>query len=406
MMIFTLAWRNLWRNKRRTLITAASVFFAVILATFMRSLQSGVTQQMVANVVSFYSGYVQVHKDGYWDDQNLENSFEELPVIRAAVTGHPEVADAAPRLESFALAAFGDYSEPCMVVGIDPIKEDQLTTLKAKLKAGEYFLGDASDAVIADGLAEKLQLALGDTLVLIGQGYHGVSAAGKYAISGMVHFGSPELNNRLVYLPLNDAQEFYGAHERITSYALNLNEPSAARKVTMDLREEVDTEEYEVMDWREMMPEMQQLLDADKGKGVMFMGILYTIVAFGIFGTVLMMMAERRYELGVMIALGMKKRLLASVVMMETIFVSMVGVLAGLVVSLPLVSYFHFNPIPLTEEMAKAYAEFGFEAVLPVALDPGIFMAQAATVLVFAILISFFPAWKIRNTDPVKAMKQ
>ena len=404
-MIFTLAWRNLWRNKRRTLITAASVFFAVILATSMRSLQSGVTQKMVENVVSFYSGYVQVHKDGYWDDQNLENSFEALPAIHQTVTTHPMVAEVAPRLESFALASYGEYSEPCMVVGIDPIKENELTALKTKLKVGEYFLGDATSAVIADGLAEELSLEVGDTLVLIGQGYHGVTAAGKYAISGMVHFGNPDLNKRLVYLPLADAQEFYGAYGRLTSYALVLNEPTVAQKVTQDLRSEVNTEDYEVMDWREMMPEMQQLLDADKGKGVMFMGILYTIVAFGIFGTVLMMIAERKYELGVMLAVGMKRKLLSRMLVAETVLVSMLGVIAGLIASLPIVSYFHYNPIPLTEEMKKAYAEFGFEAVLPFALDGGIFLAQASTVLVFALLISLYPAWKIRTIDPVKAMR-
>ena len=404
-MLFKLAWRNIWRNKRRTLITMASVFFAVMLAVLMRSLQEGSYEKMIENVVSFYTGYVQIHKDGYWDDQVLENSFEAVPTVKTVATEIPTVNEAVPRLESFALAASENVSEACLVVGADPEKEDILTGLKNKVTKGNYFSNDKSGAMIAEGLGEKLELGVGDTLVLIGSGYHGVSAAGKYPISGLVKFGSPDLNDRLVYLPIRDAQYFYGAEGRLTSYALNLNDPDSYQQVVADLKNGLNDGEYEIMDWTEMMPELVQMIESDRGGGIIMMWVLYVIIAFGMFGTVLMMIAERQYEFGVMTAIGMKRRKLAIIVSLETIFISILGVISGALASLPGVLYLYYNPIYLGDSMAEAYAAFGMEAIFPASLDPAIFIEQAVTVLMFAILVSIYPAIKILRIKPVEAMR-
>ena len=137
-MIEKLTWRNLWRNRRRTLITMASVTFAVVLAIVMKSLKDGVFDNLVKNVVSFYSGYIQVHKTGYQEEQLLENSFVLTDSILNKVK-QPAVQGVVPRLESFALASVGTTTKGCMVVGTDPVQEDRLTSLKSKLIGGGYF---------------------------------------------------------------------------------------------------------------------------------------------------------------------------------------------------------------------------------------------------------------------------
>ncbi|MDX2246166.1 MAG: FtsX-like permease family protein [Bacteroidia bacterium] len=403
-MLLKLAWRNMWRNRRRTMITLASVFFAVLLATTMRSLQRGVTVKMIENVVSFYTGYVQIHKSGYWDEPNLDNTFEQTSLITRVANSDPRVAKVAPRLESFALASSGEISEGCMIMGIDPENEDQLTGLKAKLIEGTYLQSHEKGAMITSGLAEKLQIKLGDTLILIGQGYQGISAAGKFPITGMVKFGNPDLNQKLVYLSIESAQNLYGAENRLTAFALNLSKPQTAPIVATALRTELDND-YEVMDWMEMMPEMAQLLEVDKAKGRMTMGILYMIIAFGMFGTVLMMTSERRHEFGVLMAIGMKKRILAGMVVTESILISMAGVVAGFIASLPIVFYFHFNPFRMSGKAAEAYAEFGMDPVMPMSIEPAIFYSQVLTVLAFAIIVAIYPAWSIVRTNPVEAMK-
>jgi ABC-type lipoprotein release transport system permease subunit len=175
-----LAWRNIWRNRRRTLITAASILFAVMLSTFMMALQKGAWDKMVDNVVNFYYGYAQVHSDGYWEDQSIDKAFplqEDLIQLGAELD---ELEQVVPRLESFALASSGNQTSGVLVVGTDPAAEASMTQLQDRLVDGEYFKNGEAATIIGAGVGERLKLDVGDTLVLISQGYHGVNAAGKY----------------------------------------------------------------------------------------------------------------------------------------------------------------------------------------------------------------------------------
>ncbi|MDX2284857.1 MAG: FtsX-like permease family protein [Bacteroidia bacterium] len=403
-MLFKLAWRNLWRNRRRTLITIASVFFAVLLSVLMRSFQEGSYEVMIRNVVSFYTGYAQIHKEGYWAEQTLDNSFEPAEDLHLAAGPDLGVRRAVPRLESFALASSGDNTRPAMVVGIDPEAEPALTNLDQKLSAGAYFTGTAPAALVAEDLAEKLGLGVGDTLLLIGQGYQGVSAGGRYPIAGLLHFGSPELNKRMVYLPLPEAQYLYGAENRLTSYALVLENPDQTGRVVRALDEALPGS-YEVMTWQELQPELVEGIEGDRAGGVITLTILYVIIGFGMFGTVLMMTAERQYEFGVMTAIGMSKLRQSLVIFIEISLMGLLGVLAGLAASLPLTWYFKLNPIYMGEQMAEVYAQFDMEPVLPASTDPGIFLQQAVIVFLLSLAISLYPIWNIQRLQPVRAMR-
>lgn len=402
-MMYKLAWRNLWRNRRRTLITTASIFFAIMLAICMRALQEGSYDKMIENVVSFYTGYVQVHQRDYWDEQTLENSFEATQAVEEELIAHPQVEQAIPRLESFALASSTDITKGCLVVGTDPSLEDRLTHLASKVVKGQYFAGSGDQALIAEGLAEQLELGVGDTLILIGQGYHGVTAAGKFAIQGILSFGSPDLNKQMVYLPLGTAQHMYGAQNRLTSLVLSLSNPQAAQDVVRDLQARLDST-YEAMEWQQMMPELVQSIEADRGGGIIMMAVLYMIIGFGIFGTVLMMTAERQYEFGVMVAIGMKKFKLVGVMVIETVLIALLGILAGSLASVPIVLYYQYNPIYL-ESMQETYEQFGMEPVLPMTFDLSIFANQALVVLILTVLIGLYPLVKIGNLNPIQAMR-
>ena len=216
-MILKLAWRNLWRNKRRTLITAASVFTAVILAMVMRSAQLGSYQHMIANVVSYYSGSIQVHRKGYWTEQTIDNSFIPTDSVYAALKKNPAVVQYIPRLESFALASGQDLTRGAMIAGIEPTEENKVTGLKGKLISGSY-LSDSDNAVLmAQGLANYLNMNVGDSLVLLGQGYHGMTADGIYRVKGIVKLPLPEMNKNMVYMPITTTQALYSADGRITS---------------------------------------------------------------------------------------------------------------------------------------------------------------------------------------------
>ncbi|MFM7401334.1 MAG: ABC transporter permease, partial [Bacteroidota bacterium] len=182
-MLFILAWRNLWRNKNRTFITMASISSAVLLSVTLVSLQRGIFDNLIRNVVSFYTGYIQIHGKGYWSDQTLENCLPLTDGLLDSVLATPGVAGVTPRLEAFSLASFGETTKGCMVVGIDPDAENEITRLKDKLISGTYPGKGDNGLMVAEGLARTMGVHTGDTLVLLGQSMYGSTAAGKFAIT-------------------------------------------------------------------------------------------------------------------------------------------------------------------------------------------------------------------------------
>jgi len=404
-MLLKMAWRNIWRNKRRTFITTASVFFAVIMAVLMRSANTGIYEHMVHNVVSFSSGYIQIHQKGYWNEQSIENSFKENEEIYNLLSRQKEITEFVPRLESFALISTEDKTKGVLVIGIDPSKENNVTQLSEKIVEGNYINADDRSVLLPEGLAANLDLHVGDTVVLLSQGYHGASAAGKYPIKGIIHFGSPELNKRLVNMPLKLMQEMYGAENQVTSISLMMKEGAELTGAKEKIISEIDTSQYEVMDWKQMLPEIDQIIEGDKAGDYFVVGILYMIIAFGLFGTILMMTRERTHEFGILVAIGMKKRMLASVVMMESFFIAFIGTLAGMICAIPIILRFKNHPIKLGKEMQEMYDNYGIEAIIPFSNKLSVFTEQAAIVFFISVFLSLYAALKILRLNAIDAIR-
>lgn len=404
-MILKLIWRNLWRNSRRTIITMASIAFAVLFAILMKSFQNGVFNNLIKNVVSYYSGYVQIHQKGYWEEQVLDNSFELNNALIDKLQENPQLTAIVPRLETFVLASKGNTTKGCMLVGNDAAKENELTQLKSKLIKGSYFENNEAAVLLSEGLAKRLDVTVNDTIVLFGQGFHGVMAAGKYNIKGIIHLASPAMNNAFVYLPLAATQYFLSAENRSTSISLGIDDSKNTAAITQKLQKSIG-KNYEVMPWQELIPDVANHIKADGFSFYIFSGILYLIIGFGLFGTVLMMTVERQYEFGMLIAIGMKKSKLELILFGETVLITLFGVLLGILLSLPLVLYLKKNPIRFGGEVAKAYEQFGFEALFPAAVDQNIFVTQSLIVLAMAVVIGLYPIWHVNRLDPVKAMKK
>lgn len=405
-MYLTLAWRNIWRNKRRSIITIVSITFAVLLASVMRSMQLGSYERMVDNAAQFFTGYIQVHQNGYWDDKVLDNSFENSPELLATIGSIEGVEVAVPRIESFALAAYGIKTKGSLVMGIDPEKENLLTHVKDKIVAGEYINGSDKSIMVGEGLAEYLGLKVGDSLVLIGQGYHGANAAAIYPIKGIMKFPVPIQNNQTVYLPLKEAQWFYAVDDRLTSIALVVDKAKNVDRIVADISASVDTEALEVMGWRDLMPDLVQGIEIDNISGKVMLWILYAVIGFGMFGTFMMMTAERMYEFGVMMSVGMKRKIMQLIIIIEMGLMSLIGVLAGVGISLPILIYYYYNPVFMTGEAAEAIEKFGVEAAYFFSLDPTLFYNQAWAIFFMATILGFYPIYVIQRLKPVEAMRE
>ena len=407
--LIKLAWRNIWRNKRRTFITIGAIAFAVFLASFMRSFQKGVWDTVIDGAVNQFFGYVQIHGNGYWEDQAIDNSIAYDGDLQTLAQKVNLVEDVVPRIESFALASSGNLTSGVLVLGIDPEKENGLTKVADKLVEGNYLTASDNAVLVASGLSDKLGLGLGDTLVIISQGYHGVNAAGKYPIKGIFKFGLPDLNKRLIILPLATAATFYGAEGRVTTLALKIADrkdvPATVAAVKNNL---IPIEKYEVMEWPELIPELVEARQLDEAGGVIVLGILYLLITFAIFGTILMMTKERSYEFGVLTAIGMRRGKLFGVIWLETIIVAIIGVLLGILMSIPIVYYFHIHPIDMAvfgEEAVVAYEKMGIQSTLSTAFEFGVFFNQALVILMVTSLLAIYPLVTIMKLKPVEAMR-
>lgn len=406
--IFKLAFRNIWRNKRRTLITAAAVGFAVFIASTMSSFQKGIWDKVTEGSVSLFFGFGQIHQKGYWDEQSLNKAFDYDEQLKNIVGKTANIDGLVPRIESFALASEGNLTRGVLLTGIDPVAENKMTGLQTRIVKGSYLDTDDTAVIIAEGVASKLKLDVGDTLVVIGQGYHGVNAAGKFAIKGIFSFGMPELNKRLVYLSLPTAQKLYGAEGKITTLALDIPDKKLVPKIISNLQSHLDTSSYEVLSWEEMIPELIEARTLDEAGGKLTIGILYMLIAFGIFGTILMMTKERSYEFGVLTAIGMKRGMLSFTVWIETVLVGLLGAVMGILLSIPLVYYMHVNPIPMEamgEGASEAFEKFGMSADLPTAFEFNIFFTQALVIFIITSILAIYPLWKIGRLKPVEAMR-
>ena len=405
-MYLTLAWRNTWRNKRRSLITVLSITFAVLLACVMRSMQLGSYARMIENSVRFYTGYIQLHKKGYWDDKVIDNSFNYDASMQQMVRDIKDVDLDVPRLESFALSSFLSQTKGALVMGVDPKREDGLTEVKKKIVKGTYLAQDDEGILLSEGLAEYLKAGIGDTITLLGQGFHGANAAGLFVVRGIARFPLPQQNNQTIYMSLPRAQWFYAAPDLVTSVSLLIDKPDYTPRIVQTLKSQVDPDQVEVMGWRELVPELMQSIELDNISGKVMLWVLYLVIGFGMFGTYLMMTAERQYEFGVMLAVGMRRIRLQGVVLLEISLMTIMGVILGVMLSLPILTYFFYHPIRYDAEAAKAIETFGVEAIYSFSLDPVIFTNQAYAIFIMAIVLSAYPIWSIHKMKAVESMRQ
>jgi len=466
-----IAWRNLWRNRRRTIITSASVFFAVFFAVVMRSYQLGSYDHMITGFIESYSGYLQVQHTKFQDNPLIDNSFSYNDSIAMAISGVGKVVSVAPHIESFALVSSGTQTKGVIVLAIDPEKEKKFSNPENKLvkyritgkaidllkksgfipgyvlekvekcMGGSYssrsrlelevglsatdndlyipyiiksceisngFLSNEDKGVlVSDKLAGYLMVTIGDSIILMGQGYHGASAAGIFPVRGIIKMPIPDIDSRLIITTIPAAQKFFDSEGMITSLSVNLTSKShRTMKEAKNMINLLLTDKTTVTKtWEELNPVLVQQIQGDSQSGMAMLGLLYFIIFFGIFGTVLMMVAERKREFGVLIAIGMQKRKLKSIITIEMIMLGGIGLVSGLLASAPIIMYFYYFPVLLKGDLAKMMEDYGWDAVMPTAWFGPYFYWQAIIVGMMVILATIYPLRKIGKLREIEALR-
>jgi putative ABC transport system permease protein len=399
-----MAWRNVWRNKRRTLLTVAAIAFAVAISVFMRGLQRGTYEQMINNVIRINTGYLQIHKKGFWDNKTLRYTFKPDHHLSEILSRQPHITSFAQRAEADGLASAEENTNGVLIIGVDP--QTEATTLKEKIKKGKFLSENAPQGtIIGETLAKNLKVELGEEITLLVQGFDGSLGAGLYSVEGIFRTGDPELDRSVVFLNLKAAQELFWLGDRISQILVFVDDISNLKKVTQNLRAELDLNTYEVMPWDELMPELVQLIAFDNASGQLFLMLLIIVVAFGILNTVLMSVFERVKEFGVMMALGMKPKKIVGLVFIESTLLSLIGVIFGNIIGFGLNWYFSYHPISLSERLSEVMEEFGFTAQLFVKPTFSTFLEVTLAVFVVSLIMTIYPTIKATRFRPVEALR-
>ena len=406
-MIFKIAWRNIYRNKKRTLITVTSIFAALFLIILMRALQFGFYDNIIKTVVESYAGYVEVHAEGYWDNQSLDNSMEVDQKLINDISSVEGVENIVQRLQTFSLISMGEKTKGGLINGVDISDEQKITDWNKKMVSGSFDLGE-NEIIVGKGIAEYFDIRENDTLILYGQGYRGMMAAGKYPVKGVIDLKNPDLNKLGIFMAIESARNYVSSEEISTHIIIDKEQYYDEEKIVKDLSQ-ILSKDYEIMTWKKTLPEIEQTITADNAGGLIMAFILYIIVVFGMFGTVLMMTEERKYEFGVLISIGMSRIRLFRIILIETIILSMIGVLLAIILTYPISYYFNLNPIDMAVLMGEGadqmLKDLGFSPLAPMSISWDIPLSHALVIFIFSLLISIYPAIKILNLNPVKSMK-
>ena len=273
--------------------------------------------------------------------------------------------------------------------------------------SGSFDLSD-NEIIIAKGIAEFFDISENDTLILYGQGYRGMMAAGKYPVKGVIDLKNPDLNKIGLFMTMESVRNYVSSDEISTHIIIDKEKYYNEDKIVEDLGL-ILSDDYEVMTWKETLPEIEQTITADSAGGLIMAFILYVIVVFGMFGTVLMMTEERKYEFGVLISIGMSRIRLFGIILVETIILSMVGVVLAVMVTYPISIYYNINPIDMALLMGdganQMIEEMGFSPMIPMSISWDIPLSHSLVIFIFSLLISIYPAIKISKLNPVKSMK-
>ncbi len=404
--MFKLSWRNIWRNKRRSAITIASIFFSVFFCVIMLSFSNGVWNHVIDETLRTQAGHIQVHHKGYWDDQVIDNFMEMDTTVIRSIEAIPDVAYTSPRIETFAMAATRKISKPCLLVGIDPARENRMSSIANHIVAGRYLTAKDDGVIIGKALSDYLKANVGDTLALIGQGYHGTSAAALFIVRGILQLPIPELDARFVYTSLPKAQDFISFPNGESGLLVTLANERKLAEVVSNIEAKLDTNEYEVLPWTVTMEKLLNQAASDKAFSKIIMFILYVIVGFGILSTFIMLSNERQHEFALVISLGMNRKRVVKSLLLELLMMTSLGIVLAIVVTIPIIVYFHFHPIALTGNLADTMLQYGMEGILPMDTDPVTWISQTFIILLITCVMAIYPVRKVLKLDISKTIKQ
>lgn len=405
LLYLRLAWRNIWRHRRRTVIIVLAMGLSLAFMMFYDGLLDGFNQAIAGNAVRVLGGNVQVHAAGYRekvDSSPLLPLTDDTAVIQAALA-QPNVIAAARRIQTGGLISNREGSFALNIIGVEPAAEAPISLIAQHIVAGRYLdAADADSILIGKGLADALSIKIGDRVAMVGSDVHKQNRQRTMTVIGIYDLGIPSLEKGTAYISLAEAQTLFGLQDQATEVQITLKQVGGEAALVKALTPLLPNAEVE--SWEKNYPELGNAVNRKNVVMDIFSIIIVAIAGIGILNLLLMAIYERTREIGLLGAMGMKPREIAAIFILEGAFIGAVGVIAGIVTGLAInlslmqVGMDYSKFAGLTDYMAlisgKVYPTLGVSKL---------FM-RSAIVLVIAILAALIPALLAAKREPSAAL--
>ena len=407
-MDYKMAWRNIWRNPRRTILTVSAIAFASLLLIIMLSFQFGSYETMINSSVKIHSGHIQVQAKGYEKKKRMNLVVTDPASVGVVLDMIPGIDAYTFRGNAFSLLSTGERTYASVVIGVDPVKEAGVSTLKDLIRHGNYLSeGDINTALIGEILANRLKVGPGDELTILGQGRYGSIAATIVMIKGIFRSGQDEIDNSFIYIPMSHFQRVYTMRGAVHEVVVNIKSlrdlPAIKNAVQVGIQRTSQRYPLAVLDWKQLLPGLHQGIQIDLVSGIIFYFILIVVVAFSILNTFLMAIFERTREFGILMAMGITPARLTKLLLLESMNMTMVGIAAGILLGSLITGYFQIVGIDVSGA-SELLNQYGISGRMYPRLSLLTATCGPITVLIITFFAAIYPVIKIRRLRPVEAM--
>lgn len=404
-LFLNLAWRNIWRHRRRTVIVVLAIALGLAMMMFYDGIMAGFTQAIYSNAVKVLGGNIQVHAQGYMAQAGQKPllPIENDQQVVSAATAQPQVQSASRRINTSGLASNREGAFPVAIVGIEPSRELPVSLVAQNVASGRFLADDDQESIyIGQGLASAMGVEVGDRITLVGRAKGNKMRRHTMTIAGIFDVGMREIEKKTVYMSLAEAQYLYGLDGQSTEVAISLHQLGEEPQVMSALEPSLNG--YEISSWEKNFPEMEAAINSKGGVMDIFSVIIMVIAGIGILNLLLMAVFERTREIGLLGALGLKPGQITTLFLLEGAMMGVVGVVFGVLLGLLLngifmqvgLDYSQFASV--TEYTAlisdRIYPSWGVEKIA----------LRTITVLVISVLAAWYPAREAARHEPAEAL--
>ena len=403
-MIFSISWRNIWRNKVRSLVVISAIALGIFAGVFSAAFFKGMAEQRINKVINTELSYIQVHKQDFRQTSDFILFIPDANELSAKIRQMPHVTGVSSRMVVQSMIASAETASGVLITGVDPVNEMKVTNLNTKIIDGAYFENISKNpVVIGRKLAEKLNVKVRSKIVITIQDLQNNITSGAFRVAGIYSTENNMYDESHVFVRFSDLSALSGFPEN-GSHEIAVNIDDSENLLTVEQQIKDSAQEYEVMNWKELSPEMNYLTEAMDLYMYIFIIIILLALLFGIINTMLMVVMERTKELGMLMAIGMNKIRIFFMILFESVMLSLVGGVAGIIIGAITSKIGEKHPIDLSL-WAEGYRQMGYDAFVYTSLQPELLVNITLLVMFTGVIAALYPAYKALKNDPADALR-